>query len=171
MTKRYPIAVISIAALLLYGCGGPAPQRPTQRKGQMPEPDSAQLALMELNMQLAQTADQAVMAMAQAQEEPMALYESNVWMRILEQGNGTPSLEGCIVHMRICTLDGRLLEDSEVSYVPGKRTLPTGVEDNIAGLSPGARVRLLIPWYVAFGAQGTAHIPPYENVMIDLDIR
>ena len=165
--------VISGLALLLFSCGGVAPQRPSQRKGQTPEADSTQLAVMEMNLQLAQAADRAVLEIAQAQEEPYALYEGSAWMHIYSKGDETQPMPHngsvCDLHMRIYTLDGRQLEDSEGTYTVGKYELPTCIEQNIHELRPGAQVRVFAPFYTAFGAQGTAHIPPYENVRIDLE--
>ena len=165
--------IVGLLALLLYSCGGVAPQRPSQRKGQTPEADSTQLAIMEMNLQLAKAADRAVLEAAQAQEESYALYEGSAWMHIYSKGDETQRLAHkgtvCTLYMRIYTLDGRQLEDSEGTYTIGKYELPTCIEQNIRELRPGAHVRLFAPFYTAFGAQGTAHIPPYENVMIDME--
>lgn len=168
------LAVIGLMVLMV-GCGNKAPQIPSQRKGQAPKADSATLAMMALNAQLAQTADQAVMEAAQAQEEAYALYEGNIWMHIVDPGDmeSAPLQAGksCIVHMRIYTLDNRLLEDTEGTYMLGKNELPSGVEWMVYELHHGAQARLFVPWYMAFGAQGNTHVPPYENVRIHLELR
>lgn len=162
-------------SLLLVCCGHQAPQRPSQRKGESPKVDSAQLALMELNQQLAIAADQQLAKLAQEQDEPYALYESNVWMYIPNRGNeadGVPSPdEEWVVAMRIYTLGGQLLTDSESTYRLGHRELPQGVEENIYELYRGGEARMLVPWYAAYGITGTANIPPYENVIIELELK
>ena len=166
--------VICGFALLLIGCGGTAPQRPSQRMGLAPEADSTQLALMELNMQLAQAADHAVQEAAQAQEEAYALYDGPAWVHIDARGDETrPALlpfRSCTAHMRVYALNGNLLEDTEGTYTIGRHELPQGVEPCVRERRPGAKARLFVPWYAAFGMKGTAHIPPYENVIIDLQI-
>ncbi len=171
----YRLWVIGLVALLLCACTQQAPQRPSQRKGQAPAVDSAQLALMEMNMRLAEAADQQVLQAVQAQQEPYALYEAQTWMTILEQGDTQrpqpKNGESCTVHMKVFNLDGKLLVDSEGSYRLGKGELPKGIDDNLPELYPGTKVRMYLPWYIAFGQQGTEHIPPYENVMIELDLR
>lgn len=171
----YRFWVIGLTALLLASCGGQAPQRPSQRMGQAPQVDSAQLALMEMNMRLAEAADQQVLQAVQAQEESYALYEGQVWMHIIEQGDtqrdNLKNGDLCSVHMQVYTLDEQLLVDSEGSYHIGKSELPRGVDANIPELYPGAKVRMYIPWYMAYGLQGTEHIPPYENVIIDLELK
>lgn len=165
--------IVGLVAMLLYSCSGVAPQRPSQRKGQTPETDSTRLAIMEMNLQLAKAADRAVLGASQAQDEQYALYDGSAWMHIYSKGDETQQAAHngslCTLHMRIYTLDGRLLEDSEGTYTVGKYELPNCIEQNLHELRPGAHVRIYAPFYTAFGAQGTAHIPPYENVMIDLD--
>ena len=172
---RNKLVWIGLVALLLIGCNGTAPQRPSQRKGQTPEADSTQLAVMELNMQLAKAADKAVMEAAQAQEESYALYEGKTWMHIVERGDeelDKPDFgQVCGVHMRVYTMDKQLLMDTEGTYTLGKSELPAGVEWNIRELNHGAKARLYVPWYTAFGPQGTAYVPPYENVIIDIEVR
>lgn len=165
----------SLVALLLIGCNSTAPQRPSQRKGQAPEADSTQLAAMELNMQLAKAADKAVMEAVQAQEESYALYESKAWIHIYDNGDDQrdkPQLgQACDIHMRVYTFDEQLLLDTEGHYILGKSELPSAVERNACELNHGAKARMYVPWYTAFGQQGTAFVPPYENVIIDIEIR
>jgi hypothetical protein len=47
-----------VVLAMMLGCVRQGPQRPSQRKGETPPVDSAALALLELNKQLAQAADQ-----------------------------------------------------------------------------------------------------------------
>ncbi len=173
--RNTSIAILCLVALLLCACGGKGPQRPSQRKGQAPKQDTTQLALMELNMQLAQAADAEVLRAVQAQDESYALYDGQTWVHVISTGDtGRPALqpgEQCTMHMRTYSLDGRLLVDSESTYAVGKNELPPCI-DLIAGeFHHGAQLKLYAPWYTAYGLQGTDHIPPYENVIIELDIR
>lgn len=163
--------VIIAVCLLLTACGHQAPQRPSQRKGEAPKADSAQLALLELNQQLAIAADQQLAQWAQEQDRPYALYESNVWMTILLRGDEeTPATDKArLIAMRIYNMNGQLLEDVEGSYRIGRRELPQGVEANIGELHRGGKARMAVPWYAAFGITGTDNIPPYENVIIDVE--
>ena len=168
-------ALIGIIAILLVGCNGTAPQRPSQRKGQTPEADRAQLAMMELNMQLAKAADQTVMDAAMAQEEAYALYEGKIWIHIFDHGDTEreqiPFGQPCTVHMRIYSLEKKMLVDTEGTYILGKGELPMSIEWNLHELHHGAKVRMYVPWYTAYGRQGTEYIPPYENLIIDLEVR
>jgi len=165
--------LIALALLLLTGCGHKSPQIPSQRKGHAPEQDTAALAMMELNMRLAQAADNELARIASAQQEPYALYEANVWIHFTDRGDTeAPAPEGtCTLRMRTYALNGKLLTDTEGSYALGRNELPPGVEWNIGEMHPGAKARMYVPWYMAYGAQGTDHVPPYENVIMEIEIR
>ena len=167
--------VILGLVVLLVGCGPQAPQIPSQRKSQAPQVDSAQLALMELNRQLAQAADEQLAALVQAQPETYALYENNTWCTLLELGDTdgpTPKPgEEWSLHMRTYSLSGKLYTDSEGTYRVGKQELPPAIDNNIFEWHHGTRVRLFAPWYSAYGLKGTDAIPPYENVMIELELK
>ena len=162
-------------ALVLVSCGQQSPQRPSQRKGEKPKADSAALALLELNQSLAIAADKQLTQLALAQEEQYALYEASTWMTILDKGDQerpVPTFnEFWTIHMRTYDLAGHLLLDSEGTYQIGKQELPLAVELNIRELHQGGKARLLAPWYAAYGLEGTAEIPPYENVIIEIELK
>ena len=166
---------IGVMALVMAGCNAQAPQRPSQRLGQAPQADSAQLALLALNQQLTETADETLHRLAQAQEEPYALYENGTWAFLRDTGDATLGFphegEECTVHMRIFSLDGRLYSDIEQTAHAGKYELPAAVDANLGEWNHGTKAKLLAPWYAAFGIKGTDEIPPYENVIIELELK
>ena len=159
----------------MAACSHQAPQRPSQRKGEVPKADSAQLALLELNRQMAQAADQQLELLAQAQDAPYALYENNVWMTVITHGDEeepTPADgEEWRIAMQVYDLKERLLMDAEGTYRIGKHELPQGVDANIGELHRGGKARMLVPWYAAYGISGTETVPPYENVIIDIELK
>lgn len=167
--------VVFLGTLLLSGCGHQPPQRPSQRRGTAPEPDSAQMALLELNRQLAEAADCRILEYVQAQEEPYALYESNTWMAILNHGdeNSTSPMqdEEWGITMRVYSLNGELYNDYAGNCKIGRNELPAGVEANMNELHHGAKARMVIPWYAAYGVTGTENIPPYENIIVELELK
>lgn len=163
------------AVVLLAACTQQAPQRPSQRTGQVPVVDSAALALLEFNQQMTAAADQQLAAMAQEQDRPYALYHSGAWMTILDKGDETLPCpvhgEEITVHMRVCRLDGQLLTESKAVYRLGKHELPPAADANIGELHPGGKARMLVPWYSAYGLQGTNTVAPYENVIIEIALK
>ena len=172
---RFSFIGIGLCLCLLSGCASKGPQRPSHRSGETPKADSAQLALMELNQQMAKAADEQLTRLAQEQKETYALYEHNVWVHVLEagdrDGNSPRQDEEWDIRLRTYSLSGRLYRDEERKVRIGRYELPAAIEDNIAEWHHGTHVRLLVPWYAAYGIQGTAEIPPYENVIMDLELR
>lgn len=170
--KRY--GWICIVAWLIAGCSNTAPQRPSQRKGEAPKADSTALALMELNQQMAQAADEQLHCFAQEQNEPYALYERGVWAYVMDKGDTEHPVrtgEECRLQMTVYSLSGKQYTDSDITVRIGKYELPAAVDENITEWHHGAHVRMFAPWYAAYGIQGTDYIPPYENVIIELNIR
>lgn len=172
---KYKLSIISIISCLLLACGHQTPQIPSQRKGRACEADSAQLALMQLNRQLAESADNLLAKIVREQNESYALYDGNVWATVIERGDinrPMPKMgEECVVHMKIYNLAGQLLEDTEGTYCVGKLELPTAIDANIREWHHGAKIKMYAPWYAAYGIKGTETIPPYENVMIELELK
>ena len=156
MMSGKQISIFVFILVLLCGCGGQGPQRPSQRKGEKPKEDTTQLALMEMTLRMAEAADKAVEQAVQAQEEPFALYEAHAWIHLFDPGRTEEPT--------------KLLEDTKGTYTLGKNELPHAVDQNLREMHPGAKMRMFAPWYTAFGQQGTTHVPPFENVIIDLEI-
>lgn len=159
--------------VLLVACSPTAPQRPSQRKSVAPQPDSTQIALLELNQQLTEAADRQLASIASAEDTTYALYERGTWATIREAGEGEPVRpnEECTIHMRAYSLSGKLYIDIEQTARIGAQQLPQAIEENITEWRHGAQLVLLAPWYAAFGIKGTEHIPPYENLRIELTIQ
>ena len=167
--------ILCCLIVLAASCGHQAPQIPSQRKSKAPEADSTQLALMQLNMELAKAADEELAALVQTQDKNYALYTCNAWATIIERGDINRPMpkrgEECVVHMKIYNLAGQLLEDNEGTFCVGKLELPTAIDANIREWHHGAKIKMYAPWYAAYGIKGTETIPPYENVMIEIEIR
>ena len=175
MKKIYAI----VLAALLVGCSEQSPQRPSQikRGAEVAASDThdleGEMALMQLNKELAEAADATLHRLATEQTEPYALYEGGVWAHVETVGEGEKPQEGeeCTVHMRVMHMDGQLFSDEEMTAVVGKYVFLPAVDKNISEWPHGSSIRMLVPWYSAYGIQGTEQVPSYENVMIELDIR
>ena len=175
MKRVRGLVVNGLVVALFAACGHQAPQRPSQRMGEGPKPDSALMARMNFNRELASAADEQLIRYVQEQDETYALYDAGTWVLILEPGDPTTPTpqpnDEWTVHMRTLDLKGRLLLDSEGTYRIGKNELPMAVDENIRELHHGAKARLIAPWYAAYGLKGTDHVPPYENVIIEIELR
>lgn len=177
MTKNKGIGLVGAALVcsLLVACGKVAPQRPSQRSGEKPKEDSTTLALMEMNQRMVIEADKQVSAYAQEKEETYSLMDiSNTWLFVQEKGEGdTAPKEGEQWEMHICTrtLQGKLLCDVEQTYAIGKGELLPCIDIATDELRHGERLIMLAPWYAAYGMHGNETVPPYTNVILEIEIK
>jgi len=167
--------LVILMCLFLMACVGQGPQRPSRWLGKSPEADTAQLQLIEFNQQMVSAADKELVHYVELQDEAYALYRGGVWVHVLEHGNDDlkPYTYGqtCPLHLRVYAMDGStLLADMRQTFHLGNSDVPHAVTDVVRELHPGARARLIVPWYSAFGIQGKDRIQPYQNVIIDLTI-
>ena len=175
MIRGLQITAIGLLCLLAAGCGQPNPQRPSRRMGQ-PQVDSTAISMIRFNQHMREEADRALQAKALSNpDEVYALYQWGAWVHIINPGDedaGKPQRdEECEIHMLIYSLDGRLYCDDARIVTLGKYEIPVAVDWNILEWYHGAKVKMLVPWYSAYGVKGTDAIPPYENIVIDLDIK
>lgn len=173
--KTNRLIAILLLACVLVSCGRQAPQRPSNRKEKVAEADSAQLSLMLWQQRLAEAADDELARYVQQSGDTFALYDNRTWMRICRKGRqDEPKIqrgEEHIVHMEIYDLKGQMLADIQRPFVIGKMELPAAADANMTVLNPGARVEMVAPWYMAYGANGTDGVPPYTNVLIVMEIQ
>lgn len=71
------------------------------------------------------------------------------------------------------TLGGEQMGVSEEPYLEveiGKGAVLAGVDEGLLAMSEGETVTLLIPYPLAYGAMGYGTIPPYTNILLDLQL-
>lgn len=170
------LTILSLWAVLLISCVEKKPQQPSQWLGKEVKVDSAQLALLELNQKMVVTADDLLAKTVQTFSEKYALYNANTWIYFINRGNidAPPPIKGekWTIHTTIYSLTTRkLLIDTLQEYTIGKGELIVAIENNIHEFRKGTKARMLVPWYAAYGMQGTKEVPPYENVIIEIEIK
>lgn len=168
-------AAAALVCSLLIACGKVAPQRPSQRSGEKPQEDSTTLALMEMNQRMAIQADKELMAYAEKQAEAYSLMDiTNTWLHVWEKGEGEDGAkdgEEWEMHIRTRNLQGELLSDTEQTYVIGKSELPFCIAIATDELRHGERLTMVAPWYAAYGMHGNGIVPPYTNVILEIEIK
>ena len=167
---------LALTILFLTNCSKQQPQTPSRWMGKEVKVDSVHLALLELNQKMVEAADDKLTQIAQTKTEPYALYEGNTWIYFIERGdmNMPAPKDGDLleVQMSVYTIEQeKLLVDIIREYRVGKSELLPAIENNITEFRKGTKARMLVPWYGAFGMKGTKDIPPYENVIINIEIR
>lgn len=166
------IALITLALTFLCACQRTAPQRPS-RPSDPPKVDSALIALMDINRQFADAADNEIARWVKQQPAQFVLIEDGVWLQkpLPTQGGVTPQQdEHWNVHMQVRKLNGTLLADRQLNCPIGRKALPDAVETVVALMHDGDTARVAAPWYTAFGIHGDDAVPPYENVLISIQL-
>ena len=75
-----------------------------------------------------------------------------------------------MLHLQIAELNGPLLADIEEPFVVGSGDLPVAINRSLKQMSRGEQLRIIAPWYTAYGTEGTRIIKPYTNLIITLTI-
>lgn len=164
-----------VCSLLLAGCHHTQPQRPTQRNGQHTVAvDSSTIKLLELNRQMADAADHALVQMLDSLDGYNQL-PCGAWVRYERLSDECDTLtpkpeETWTVIMQMRTLSGDLLTDEQKTVAIHKRELPEAVEEAIETMHNRDKAYILAPWYAAYGVSGTQTIEPYTNVQINLQL-
>lgn len=109
---------------------------------------------------------------------PNAKQTASGLMYIVEkEGEGDKPTAGqnVDVHYTGYFLDGRIFDSSvkrgPFSFACGQKRVIGGWDEAILLMSPGAKYKLLIPYWLAYGEKGhPAGIPPYESLVFDVEL-
>lgn len=172
--KRNSLYIL-IFLVALTACGRTKPQSPSQRNSKRVEHvDSATLALMNLNSQMAERADREVLGFIREQKETYAQMECGCWMHVIERSNDERDIqagEELTLSLIISDLRGTMLLDQQLTTTTGHEEIPLAIRTALAELHRGDKAKLACPWYTAYGMKGNEYIAGYKNVIIELTIQ
>lgn len=159
-----------IIGLFIVSCT-PQPQQ-VRRLSEKQKPDSAMMAQMAFNMQMATASDDACSRWVKNDSNTYALDEFGFWYTktinlyadSLQQG------EQVWLHLQMAELDGQLLADVSEVFTVGSGDLPLAINRCLKQMSRGEQMRIVAPWYTMYGTEGTKLINPYTNLIITLTI-
>lgn len=159
-----------IVGVVLMGCGKTQPQRPNFH-GET-EPDSMTVQLLTMNQQMAEQADKQLTRVATSE---FVLMDENYWVKgLYPQDDNLPTLdenEYVQFEAELFTLEGRLLGAHQASVKLGQVDEMQAVVQVLPLMQHNMQVTLLVPWYMAYGSAGSAEVPPYENLRVELSVR
>ena len=166
----YRILGIWCGLLAMVGCT----QQPQQvrRLSEKQAPDSALLAQIEFNQHMSRAADNACREWVRQDSSTYALDDFGFWYTktvnldadSLQQG------EQVLIHLTVAELNGQQLADVKDIFAVGTSDLPLSVNLCLKQMSRGEQMRIIAPWYAAYGTEGTQLIKPYTNLIITLTI-
>lgn len=92
---------------------------------------------------------------------------------VSRKGNGVMPEAGdsVTIKYRGYFMDGRVFDrDEEYTYLAGLGQVITGLDEGVALMSEGAKFKLIIPYLLAYGTEGSATIPGYTSLVFDVEL-
>lgn len=100
--------------------------------------------------------------------------ERGLYYTITRQGNGRQARQGDSVTItyRGYFLDGKVFDKDEdgYSFITGLGQVIAGLDEAIPLMKEGMKMKLFIPYYLAYGSEGTSTIPPYSSLIFDVEL-
>jgi FKBP-type peptidyl-prolyl cis-trans isomerase FkpA len=93
---------------------------------------------------------------------------------VTRRGNGLQPETGdsVTIKYRGYFTDGRVFDrdDDGYSYLQGLGQVIPGLDEGVALMNEGSKFKLIIPYYLAYGTNGTATIPGYTSLVFDVEL-
>lgn len=93
---------------------------------------------------------------------------------VTRNGNGKIPETGdsVTIHYRGYFFEGRVFDKNMdgYSFISGLGQVIAGLDEGVALMSEGAKFKLIIPYYLAYGSNGSALIPPYTSLVFDVEL-
>ncbi len=171
ITQNLLFALVLALILSLISCNRTKPQSPSNRHAAS-QKDSAAIAMVLLNQRLAQQADKDVIDFVRKQgAEQFVLENGGYWVTKTKRTDAEQISENTTLDIRLIVydLEEHMLIDSRENINLKQHELIAPVLETLHSMHYGESARLVIPWYAAYGATGSALIPPYTNLIIDIE--
>ncbi len=159
------ISVLIGIALVFGACHRVKPQSPSNRRQAK---DSIDIAVLELNRQLAISADRQLTEMQKANPQDYALHEFGFWFRkrVATNADYYKTHDKVNVHVTVFTLDSVQVADLQEEVVVGGQNELRCLNLVLPMMGAGETIEVLAPWYQAYGPQGNDFAEPYENLRL-----
>ena len=166
--KAIRLLVIGYGLWAMVGCT----QQPqaVRRLSDKQEVDSALMAQMTFNMQMADAADRECSQWVKQDSAQYAMDEFGFWYTKTQKRDNDTLQEGekVLIRIKMHELGGDMLADIEDYVTVGSSDWPLVITRSLKLMSRGEEMRIVAPWYAAYGAEGTTLIKPYSNIIITL---
>lgn len=158
--------------LLLFSCN-------KNRNAQLPSNkvqvvDSVEFKLQQFNQRLILKEDSLLNLFVKNQSAPFKKSDLGIWYYTVgKKTDGKPLTEEkkVLVNYRIYSLEYVLLESHRAVEIEfGKKMVPIGLENGIKMMKNSDIIRILVPWYLAYGADGKNDILPYSSLIFEVEV-
>lgn len=169
---NFLILILSIFTVFVHSSCQQKPQQ-VRHLGQEQEVDSSIIAKLQLNTHLAKLADEeCIKIINNDSTSEYTIDDFGFWYTKIVTSNEDTIQEGehILLHIRINDLNGNLISDTKIHTQLGASDLPIAISRSLKIMRMGEQLRIIAPWYTAYGVEGTKIIKPYSNLSIILTI-
>lgn len=160
-----------IFSLVLFSC------KSTQRENDMVSVPGKQ-EMAELNRYMVQKDRERIQNYIERMDLEMTESESGLWYMIKAEGEGAFLTDNnrIVMDYECFLIDGTLcyssVESGPREMILGRSEMPSGLDQGLRMLKPGAEASFIIPPFLGYGLQGDgAKIPPRSIVIYNVSVR
>ncbi|MFM2292672.1 MAG: hypothetical protein RIS29_2485 [Bacteroidota bacterium] len=169
MKISYLISGIIIAGLV--ACGKQAPQLPANKF--VPDNSKAE-TLLTINESLIQREDSLLEIYVKKSGKPFSKHELGFWYLIDKKGTGKKVIKDvdCNIRYQLSLISGEEVDNGIQTLKPGKKESTNGLEEFLQILHHGDSATVILPWYLAYGMQGSQSppVPSYTSVIYSVEV-
>lgn len=158
-----------LVVFLFTSCSKPAPQLPANKGSNV---DSTQINLQKLNETLALQEDSLIQILVNKQGVTYLKTQNGIWYHKEKETNLDSIIRNKTVSFiyQCYTLDGKIINSGKTQQYLGKKEMLKGLEEGLLLMRKGEKMRLIIPWYLAYGMNGKDNIEPYTSLVYEITV-
>ena len=167
IVNKYPLFLVFVITLMLISCRKPVPQLPSNK---ITDENNPELAMREMNKIMTQREDSAIQVLVNKQPVKYSKTRSGVWYNILQKTTADSLKTDSTVTFsyKMYDLNGQPIKEEKKTIKFGKKEVPTGLEEGLKMMRKGETIRLIVPWYLAYGISGNEGIAPYTSLIYEV---
>ena len=164
--RKNKLLILLLICLAACSCKRVKPQSPANQ----PTVDSIGMSASLINMRLAEAADIQLTEWVKHADTTYTLEDYGYWYCIYRHTDGDSILPQHKVELfyTATSLEGKLLEDCQTTIQVGRRESLWAIDHILPLMREGEAVKLICPYYTAYGKDGNDHVPPLQNCIIDI---
>lgn len=167
MKKILRLVCLFGTVLLPFSCAKQQAQLPSNKDNKV---DSTNINLRAINEVLTQKEDSLIAELVKKQNTAYNKTSSGIWYEkevettldsLKKQSTATFSYVSY-------TISGEKVNAERIQIHFEKKEVPVGLEEGLKLMRKGEKMRLIVPWYLAYGLKGENNIPPYTSLIYEI---
>lgn len=159
--------IFILGIILFVSCTKPVPQLPANK---YKEVDSTEIGMLFINKNLITQEDSLIEKLVINSKEKYTKTKSGIWYHIYNNTNRKKLNKLKTVHIKYISysLDGEKIDAGEQKFHFTKKEIPVGLEEALNLMNQGESMKIIIPWYLAYGLKGNDKVPPYTSLIYEV---